>query len=183
MGHHLLYIVKHNQSKLPLVLKAQFATEVTWIISTYFVKLSVILLLGRLFAGHASPHFRCYLRLVHSFLFLWTIASVLGVVFQCGSVQRSWDPLAKEGCSYRYRRMIVTTALNTFTDVILLSVPLRPMWQLSLPAKQKLAVGGVFVVGIFCLVTSAVRLHYSIIAPQAQGSDPTCKPALLYTFS
>lgn len=176
----MVYILKHHQSNLPHLLKAQYAIEITWNVSTYFVKLSVILLLDCLLAGHTSPHLRFYLYLIHAFLLLWATASLLGVVFQCEPVQSFWNPLAKKRCTYTYRTRVSATALNTFTDLLLLSMTLKPLCQRRLPAKQKLAVGGLFGIGVLCLLAGAVRLYYFIVAPQEQGSDPTCKFLLFY---
>lgn len=72
----------------------------------------------------------------------------------------------------------MTTASNPFTDVILLSLSIRPVWQLHLPVKQKLAVTGMFGVGIFCLAASAVRLDYLLAGSQYHNHDPTCKYSL-----
>lgn len=180
MGHHLLYILRFRPGGLNNVLKMQFAIEMTWNVCTYLVKLSNILLLARLFASPASPKFRISLHVVHAFLLLWTTASFFVVLLRCTPVRSSWDLSVKGNCPHPQAGRIVTAALNSFTDVILLSLPMKPVWQLHLPVRQKLSVIGMFGVGFFCLAASAARLNYAVAVSQYHGQDPTCKSILVY---
>jgi hypothetical protein len=179
MDHHLLYILELHPTDLTRVLKMQFSIEITWTICTYLVKLSNVLLLARIFAGSGYPRFRLCLHLVHAFLLLWTAAAFFSVIFRCTPVQSFWDANPKDTCLHAQAGRIVTAALNSLTNVLLLSLPIRPVWQLHLPVMQKLAVVGMFGVGIFCLAASAVRLNYSVAAPRYHNHDPKCK----YSFA
>ena len=178
MGHHILYILQHPQkSNLTNVLKMQYAVEMTWNIATYLVKLSNILLLARLFANPSSPYFGVCLHLVHAFLLLWTLGSLFNAMFRCVPIQSFWDLSMKGSCPHAAEGRIATAALNSFTDVILLSLPMRPIWQLHLPWKKKFQVLGIFAVGFVCLAASATRLNYAIVLMRSAGFDRTCKSA------
>ena len=175
MGHHLLYILKNPQTtSITNIRKMQYAIEITWNICTYLVKLSNILLLARLFAHPSSPHFRIHLHIIHAFLFCWTTASFFSAIFRCIPVQSFWDSSIRGTCPHTEVGRIIPAALNSFTDVILLILPIKPVWQLHLPLKQKLAVLGMFGVGFFSLATSATRLNYAIASSSQTGYDPTC---------
>ena len=71
MGRHLLYVLQSPQaSDLTRDLKIQYAIELTRTICIYLVKLSIILLLARLFAGTSVPYLRLWFHVVHTFLSL-----------------------------------------------------------------------------------------------------------------
>lgn len=182
MGHHLLYILRNpHRSNLTSVLKMQYAIEMTWNICTYVVKLANILLLARLF-GHSSTHFRMYLHITHAFLLLWTTASFFGAVFRCSPIESFWDLSIHGSCPHVRVGKIIPQTLNSFTDMILLYLPMRPVWHLILPLRQRLAVIGIFCVGFFCLATSATRLNYYIVIPQSDSHDHTCKHPLCAAY-
>ena len=176
MGHHILYLLQNpGTSDFTNVLKMQFASEVTWILCTYLVKLSNILLFARLFTHLSTPRFRSSLHLTHTFLSMWTIANFFNVLLQCSPVKSFWDLDIPGGCSSDKGGTIVTAAFNTFINVLLLLLPIRPVWQLQLPIRQKMAIIGIFFVGTFGLAASVTRMTYIIAIPQSSSWDPTCK--------
>ncbi len=98
-------------------------------------------------------------------------------------MQSFWDLSVKGSCSHAQAGRIVTAALNLCTDVMLLVLPVRPVWQLHLPVRQKLAVVGMFGVGGFCLAVSATRLEFSVADSRFHDHDPTRKCSLLALFT
>lgn len=153
----------------------QYAIEMTWNICTYLVKLSNILLLARLFAHPSTPYFRVCLHIVHAFLLFWTTASFFSALFRCTPVNSFWDLNVQGSCPHIRAGRLIPAVLNSFTDVVLLSLPMRPVWQLQLPWRQKIAVLGMFCVGFLALAASATRLHYSVAVSGYHGHDPTCE--------
>lgn len=169
MGHHFSHTLQPRSDHVTNILKVQFAIDMTWIICTYFVKLSNILLLARLFDAATFSRFRRYLHIIHAFLFLWTTAMLFSVVFRCAPVQDFWESKSKGGCQHAQVGDIVTMAFNALTVVILLILPIRTLWQLRLPMKQRVAVTGILGLGGFCLAVSAVRLYYAVSVWQYRG--------------
>lgn len=179
MGHHLVYILQNPKTtSLTSILKTQYAVEITWNVCAYLVKLSIILLLARLFATSTFPRFRASLQLIHVFLFLWTAASLFSVVFRCTPVKSYWDPNAKGTCLHTRAGRLIPAASSLFTDVILLVLAMRAVWPLKIPLQQKLAVLVTFSVGFLCLGASGIRLHYAVTISWNDGYDPTCKISL-----
>ncbi|RAL58375.1 hypothetical protein DID88_006055 [Monilinia fructigena] len=103
------------------------------------------------------------------------IAIFFGVIFQCTPIAFNWRPdipggyCIKQGVFY-----VVTAIIFLITDIMVLLIPFWIVVGLKMPRKTKLAVIGVFFLGIFVTVVGVIRLwvmicHYFLPPPE----DPT----------
>lgn len=93
------------------------------------------------------------------FLLLWAIAGTLGATLNCQPLPRNWDPaLETRNCPGRLAFWMTMGALNLATDLLLLIMPLPLLKTLRLPRFQKVAVMGVFCLGVFTCAISVIRL-------------------------
>ena len=152
-------------------MRLTYAIDITWNVCTYLVKLSIILLLSRRFPDSATLRLRFALHSTHLLLLFWTIAGLFSAVFRCTPVKRSWDPEVKGNCLHARAGRLVPAAFNLITNSILLGLSVLSVWHTH---QQKPAVLGIFAFGLFCLVTSGVRLHYAVVV-SSHGYDPTCQ--------
>ncbi|KAF7718718.1 Uncharacterized protein PECH_004300 [Penicillium ucsense] len=131
-----------------------------------FIKLSILLFLRRL-----DSHSR-----VVSLLFWFATTFVIGLfvtvlfvdIFQCQPVAHVYDSSIEGTCIAQGVFYVSTAALNLFTDVIVMAIPIIITWKLQMPVRQKLAVclilclGGVATaIGVWRLVilTRGFILH------------------------
>ena len=147
MGDHVFKVIQMGPQALQRVQKMQYAIEITWIICTYMVKLSTLLLFGRMF-DQPSPRFRYCLYTTHVFLALWIWGSFFSAVFPCIPVQSFWNSAIIGKCPHAMAGRVVTTSLNSATDFILLALPMPLVWGLQMTMKQKIGVSCIFGVGI-----------------------------------
>ena len=125
----------------------QFAIEITWTVCALLVKCSVLLLYDRIFS-RTSPRFRILLMATTGIIFAWAVGSVCSTLFRCSPVKFFWNKDINGSCSNAKTGRIAAAALNSAIDVILLVLPVPLVWKLMLPSKQKLAVIGIFGLGI-----------------------------------
>lgn len=53
------------------------------------------------------------------------------------------------------------SVINVFTDFMTTVVPMPLIWKLNLPRRQRLAVIGIFGIGIVVTIASSVRTYYA----------------------
>ena len=147
MGDHVVKVKQMGPQALQRIRKMQYAIEITWSICTYMVKLSTLLLFGRIF-HQPSARFRCCLYTTHVFLALWTWGSFFSAIFRCIPVQSFWSPTIPGKCPHAMVGRVVTASLNSATDFILLALPMPLVWGLQMTVKQKIGVLCIFGVGI-----------------------------------
>lgn len=135
---------------LKLTKQWNFANQLLYNPALTMVKVSILLFLRRLESKS---------RLVNSLI--WgTMAVTVGLflavlfvdLFQCWPVAYVYDKSIAHGkCIQQGAFYVATAALNLFTDLLVLSIPIIITWSLHMPLRRKLAVclilclGGVYV--------------------------------------
>lgn len=147
MGDHVVKVKTMGPESLMKIQKMQYAIEITWNLCTYMVKLSTLLLFGRIF-GQPSSCFRYCLYATHIFLALWTWGSFFSAVFRCTPIPSFWDPTIPGVCPHAMAGRVVTASLNSATDVTMLALPIPMMWGLQMKIRQKIGLLCIFGVGI-----------------------------------
>ncbi|GAB1742842.1 hypothetical protein NU219Hw_g8549t1 [Hortaea werneckii] len=92
------------------------------------------------------------------------IACILTHVCICLPPSRSWQikPYPGDNCTVREPDYIVIAALNAITDIGIMLIPMPLLFKLQVPLIRKLALGGIFSLGIFVVVCTILRCYYSL---------------------
>jgi len=69
-------------------------------------------------------------------------------VFQCTPVRKSWIPTIPGRCFPPKILPYLSGVLNSATDIYVLIIPIRPLWDLQMDLNRKFRVMAVFGVGI-----------------------------------
>ena len=78
----------------------------------------------------------------------YSIALSLALIFACSPVQKSWDVSITSGsCINKPAVYLATAVTNTFSDLVLLLIPIRVVWGLHMRLVQKLGVVAIFCIG------------------------------------
>ena len=108
-----------------------------------------------------------------AFVVISATASVLASTFQCTPIHKAWVSVPGS-CINVNALFFANAALDIFQDAVIYVLPIRMLYQIQIPNRQKIALMGVFVVGGFVVITGMVRLNF---LKRAQDSpDPSCKP-------
>lgn len=77
-------------------------------------------------------------------------------------IKAYWDlePQYPHTCLNDGAIVFSASTINIFTDVLTTILPMPLIWKLKLPARQRLAVMGIFGLGIIVDVAGAIRTYY-----------------------
>ncbi|KAH7116352.1 hypothetical protein EDB81DRAFT_873296 [Dactylonectria macrodidyma] len=142
-----------------------FTAEICHTLTMWATKLSILAFYWRLFGVWRSM--RWPIRLLSGAICAWGIAMVLVTILQCSPTRATWArfdpnnplPSSEYHCGVNQMQLLCGNAVATIiTDILLMLLPLPYVWRLHLRTGGKVALSGIFLVGIFVTVVSTVRL-------------------------
>jgi hypothetical protein len=111
------------------------------------IKISICLFLLRIFS--AANHFRMYAWIVIAFTTAWSILVILTAFILCQPFAFSWDSTIPGGkCSDQTAWFIAIGVLDLTVDLMILVLPMPIIWKLQLPVGNRIALLGIFCVGV-----------------------------------
>ena len=127
---------------------------VTYSLTITSVKISLLLLYCRIFP---TCGFRKVALIVGVLCFAWCFMAVIIDVFQCSPMSSAFEPalMITSQCIDIQSFYWGITGANLALDIILLVMPLYMVLGLQLPTRQKLFLGGIFVLGGLCVELSS----------------------------
>ncbi|KAF1848583.1 uncharacterized protein K460DRAFT_353547 [Cucurbitaria berberidis CBS 394.84] len=141
-------ITKLSQLIIPL--------QFLWVLSLSCTKISILYLYLKLFP------IRWVVWSSYATIFIiiaWTIATILAGCFICRPFAFNWDKAIPGGsCGDQVTSFTVTGIINLITDVIVLLLPMRPLYQLQMATYKKVTLITVFGLGTLTCVISALRI-------------------------
>lgn len=134
----------------------------------FFVKLS-ILFFYRAIASQVT--FRRMVYVTMTVVSLYTFSAIVASIFQCDNPSDAWDTSAylsqfdgRPGvrkapkCFEPTKLWVATGAVNLFSDVVILLLPIPTLLGLRVPMNKRLALIGIFSIGIMAIVASCIRM-------------------------
>ncbi|KAK2767052.1 hypothetical protein FQN54_006370 [Arachnomyces sp. PD_36] len=155
MGKHIW----NPNIDMVVMYKLIFAMEFVYSCAIPAIKMSVIMFYHRIFA---VSNFK-YVLYFCTFLVLgWFVAVMVVNIVQCQPYQYLWeqfDPNAKGKCIDVELYFLWNGICESVTDFIILGAPFHEVWKLHMPRAQKLALAGIFGLGIFTCVAGVLRCY------------------------
>ncbi|KAI4086369.1 MAG: hypothetical protein LQ344_007594 [Seirophora lacunosa] len=139
-------------------------------------KLSVLCLYHRIFLQRT---FRILTWVLGFIVVLWWIGAFFADVLLCVPAEHLWRPDVPAHCGNRHLLGILEPLPWIATDLAILVMPLPFVWQLHLPAMQRVGLGGLFLLGGLALVSSCVR--YSTLFITYEDLSWEITPAAIWT--
>lgn len=133
-----------------------YMAQVTYKAAINLVKCCILLLYLRLF--HIVNWFRFSCWGLLAIVTMYCTASILVTIFQCRPIMRAFDKTIPGVCIDTAKFWFANAGFSIATDIIILLLPMPLVWKLEVPTAQKLALVGVFTVGIFAVITSCLRI-------------------------
>ena len=125
--------------------KCFYATENLYTPAIAMVKFSILLLYVRVFPG---VQFRRFVYGMGIVVALWWVTCQCITVFECTPIHFFWTGTPSTGHCVHIRAYFIGQAIpNIITDLLIMALPLPPIWKLNLPRRQKFALSGVFLLG------------------------------------
>lgn len=147
--HHLSAIQSPTWSLTaltPAILRQLFyVAQIFYKLTVNLTKISILLLYLRIFA--VFTWFRLIGRALIGVVTAYMIAAFFASVFQCTPVEKAWDRSVPGTCISIEKNWYANAGFSIATDAIILLLPIMPILSLKLPAGEKVALLGVFVLG------------------------------------
>lgn len=122
-----------------------------------------------------NQRFRIAAYAVMAYIIVFTIVALFLQIFQCFPVSSIWESWKGNFGSYKcldVNLMTIVVAANLIgQDVVILLLPLPLLVQLNMTWRKKVSIILMFSLGIFVVITSAIRLEYLVV--MARTTNPT----------
>ncbi|WAO85010.1 Hypothetical protein NCS54_00224300 [Fusarium falciforme] len=162
-----LHADKVDPKDIVMMAKWLVVAEVLYAWNLGWTKLSLLLMYYRIFR---VPYFKKMAWIVSTFVFAWVICITFLFIFICIPVEKLWYPDIPGRCINQVGTWIANAASTIFTDVVILMLPLPPIWKLQLGRSEKIGLTTAFALGFFVVFASAYRT--SVLFTYS-NSDPT----------
>ncbi|KAI1499233.1 hypothetical protein F5X99DRAFT_390707 [Biscogniauxia marginata] len=90
------------------------------------------------------------------------VGSVLSLCLTCIPYEKIWDITVPGKCIEKSKVEITTAAVHLASDIVILSLPQKVIWNLQMSIKQKLGVSVIFSLGVLACVSAAFRLAVTV---------------------
>ena len=121
-----------------------FAYQVLYTVTTFAVKIAVLLLYRRIFS---TARFKKATNYVIAFNFACFLSFFLVVILQCNPVQSAWLDPNDPSCIDRVPLFKAAGVLGVVTDFVVLMMPMLVVWKLNASRQRKVALTGMFLLG------------------------------------
>lgn len=125
------------------------------------IKLAILTQLAHIFTPFKSKMY-WVICMVSAFTVMLYVACIIERILQCIPREKIRHPSIPGKCINVPVEMISSAAINTLSDFIILIIPLSMVSRLKMPRRKKWAVSAVFSTGLFCCISSIMRLVASV---------------------
>ncbi|KAJ4138334.1 hypothetical protein NW768_002157 [Fusarium equiseti] len=168
---------KVPMTQIVMMAKWLVVAEVLYAWNLGWTKLSLLLMYYRIFR---VPYFKTMAWIVGSFVFAWVITITFLFIFICVPVAKLWYPDLPGHCINQVGTWIANAASTIFTDVVILCLPIPPIWKLQLGKSEKLGLTAAFAIGSFVVFASAYRTSV-LFTYDAKDPSYTLAPTVGWT--
>ncbi|KAF2687595.1 hypothetical protein K458DRAFT_484867 [Lentithecium fluviatile CBS 122367] len=145
-------------------------------ISYGLVKLSVLQFYKRIFV---TPTFQLSANIMLIIVFLFMLTATITQIFSAWPISNWWT-LGKN-YTINYGAFITSfAAIDLVLDIIILSLPVPVIHKLHVNRQKKFLLVGVFWMGFFCVVATAVRLYFGYKLSEAGAGKPVSDQEFSY---
>ncbi|KAL3420840.1 integral membrane protein [Phlyctema vagabunda] len=156
------HIYDQPLSNVIMGLKLEIASETVFALATTATRLSMLALIRRILTTTSHllnrlANIAMILMAIQGFIFCFI------VIFQCRPPSDYWKLSVEPqpNCINRVSNLLVAGVVNTISDFIVVSLPIRPVCQLQLQSRQKKIVIGIFGAGFFVCCCGIARTVYT----------------------
>ncbi|KIN03320.1 hypothetical protein OIDMADRAFT_116962, partial [Oidiodendron maius Zn] len=155
-GKHVWDIPPANLRNLRLL---YYVCQILYSYVQPITKISILLLYFRIFPNR---RFRIVVIVSLAWMICHLIAFILAVVLQCLPIKSLWNLRMNGKCTEFEASIYAGAGLSIFEDLVIITLPIFVLKDISLTTKKKIALCLLFALGSFACVTSMVRLRFIV---------------------
>ncbi|KAI4202283.1 MAG: hypothetical protein LQ350_002667 [Teloschistes chrysophthalmus] len=152
-GHHTIYVGPHRLEEFR---KAFVGIQTLYFLNATLTKISLLLLYHRIFG--VVKRFRLALWLGAFLVVAWWIATTILGFLGCTPFAYNWNKKIDGQCVDLVMFFRWNGICNLLLDFLILLLPLPMVWRLSITARQKTEISGMFLLGLFVCVAGILRV-------------------------
>lgn len=145
MRHHITAIPPENAV---LIAKMLMVYQIVYYNAMVLAKFSYLTFYLRIFV---SKEFRILTWICMGCAGAYWTGSMLQIFLICTPFEKNWNPTLPGHCASQNVAFSTIGAFNLLTDVMIMALPIRFVWKLQMSLATKLAVVGIFGLGILCV--------------------------------
>ncbi|KAL3463407.1 hypothetical protein BJX64DRAFT_120511 [Aspergillus heterothallicus] len=161
--------------------KIYFGAECSYLVVGAVVKISLTVFIMRLFP---TQFIRISGIATMAFIGAFTVSMTLALTLKCRPVRASWDKSitdAKCWSSQTNFVVLLTQGIIMFVlDVLILALPIRPIWKLQMPVKRRLWILGLFAIGFIACIAALVRFSTLVYAKDETNFTHSAATSLIW---
>ena len=112
------------------------------------IKTTILSLYLRIFSPQRVGKIDITIRMLIVVICLFYTALTVAKICQCIPRTRIWDKSIPGTCINLHKLLISSGMFNTASDICILLVPLKGVWNLQVSRRRKIAIYAVFTVGV-----------------------------------
>lgn len=145
-GHVMDIVVEYGPGPITKLSQLIVPLQFLWVLSLSCTKLSILCLYLRIFPFRWIA-WSSYATM--SIIVAWTVATILAGCLICRPFAFNWDKTIPGGyCGNQVTSFTVTGVINLVTDVVVLALPMQPLYQLQMATYKKVVFISIFGLGI-----------------------------------
>ncbi|KAF3480941.1 uncharacterized protein GIQ15_06288 [Arthroderma uncinatum] len=153
-----LHATEATPAQLVALLKLFVAAPVVWSLATTFLKLSILSFYHKVFGSKKSMRVAVYIESV--IVIALFIATILEPFLLCRPFRYTWDKFQTQGtCGDSKKAYLGVAVTNLVVDVSIYLLPIPVLWNLQMTKSKRLALCGIFALGLIVCIFSALRIY------------------------
>ncbi|CAD6592815.1 MAG: hypothetical protein ASARMPRED_006731 [Alectoria sarmentosa] len=159
LGRHVWNL---RETQFVILDQYSWALEILYIPAVWLAKASLLFQLIRIFTPVKSGpvYWACHTLIWGNLAFY--VSVFFSVIFECHPVWEVWNPSYGDHCINRNVVLVASSAVNIFSDLLNLLLPMWATWHLQMAPKRKAGIIAIFATALLAFVSSICRLIYSI---------------------
>ncbi|KAL3478697.1 hypothetical protein BJX99DRAFT_256347 [Aspergillus californicus] len=156
-----------------LVQKYKYAFQTTEKIAFGLIKMSILFLWKRILSPIRSFQLFCWFMI--GIVAAWSISFFFATLFQCGTHWHwNWAPIGffLTECTDTLNMLTVFCGTDLLTDFVIIFMPVPIIWRLRMSVRKKIAVTGMFMVGIFTIGAGVARTYIYLVTSYDKEDNP-----------
>ncbi|KAL4886767.1 hypothetical protein BJY04DRAFT_213521 [Aspergillus karnatakaensis] len=161
--------------------KIYFGAECTYLAVGAAVKISLTVFIMRLFP---TQFVRISGIAIMIFIGAFTISMTLALTLKCKPVRASWDKSILDARCWdsgtNFAVLMTQGVIMFVLDVVILALPIRPIWKLQMPVKKRLMILGLFALGFIACIAALVRFSTLAYAKDETNFTSSAATSLIW---
>lgn len=169
----------HVLATLTVSIQYYWLFQILYKLALCFIKLALLSLYLNIFFSRKELRKIIWTTIV--LISMIAVGFTFSTIFQCIPVERAWNKKVPGHCVNNSAFRWSWAAINTITDLWVWMLPTPSLWLLHMAKPHKIALMGVFSLGFFCCLASALRMH--ALVQSTNNSDTTwdATPAFIWS--